>query len=373
MKDLSNISVVLPSLDPDEKLHAVIEGLLEYGFTDIILVNDGSNPQNLHYFEEEAAAHPDVIHLLHHEVNKGKGAALKNAFNWFLKNRPRAAGVVTVDGDNQHHPEDTRVCCEKMLETGKIVLGCRDFTLDHVPARSRFGNRLTSGIFKIFVGMNISDTQTGLRAIPRKELKLISTVKGDRFEYETNMLLAMKQNCIPFEEVKIRTVYIEENASSHFHPIRDSWRIYKLILAHFFRYTLSSLTSAIVDTGAYSLLSWILKAFLSGLKLTAAAGVGARAISSMLNFYLNKKLVFRSEVSTVKSMVRYYALAVPLMAAQVLLTQGVYAVLGITDDQGGLRTLIYAIVMTVLYIVSFMVQQRWVFAGRKNTEEEVNV
>ena len=55
MTDLSKISVVLPSLDPDEKLTAVIEGLLEYGFTDIILVNDGSKPENLHWFEEAAA------------------------------------------------------------------------------------------------------------------------------------------------------------------------------------------------------------------------------------------------------------------------------------------------------------------------------
>ena len=234
MKDLSKISVVLPSLDPDEKLHAVIDGLLEYGFTDIILVNDGSKPENLHYFEEEVAAHPDIIHLLHHEVNKGKGAALKNAFRWFLANRPEGFGVVTVDGDNQHHPEDTRRCCEHMMETGHLVLGCRDFTLDHVPARSRFGNQTTSAIFKIFVGMTLSDTQTGLRAIPRSDLEALTAVAGDRFEYETNMLLAMKQHGIPFDEVKIRTVYIEENKSSHFHPIRDSWRIYKLILAHFF-------------------------------------------------------------------------------------------------------------------------------------------
>ena len=75
MKDLSKISVVLPSLDPDEKLVAVIDGLLEYGFSDIILVNDGSKPENLPYFEDAAAQHPE-IHLLHHEVNKGKGAAL---------------------------------------------------------------------------------------------------------------------------------------------------------------------------------------------------------------------------------------------------------------------------------------------------------
>ena len=371
MKDLSGISVVLPSLDPDEKLHAVIEGLLEYGFTDIILVNDGSKQENLHYFEEEAAAHPDIIHLLHHEVNKGKGAALKNAFRYFLENRPEGFGVVTVDGDNQHHPEDTRRCCERMLETGNLVLGCRDFTLDHVPARSRFGNQTTSAIFKIFVGMTLSDTQTGLRAIPRTDLETIAAVAGDRFEYETNMLLAMKTNGIPFEEVKIRTVYIEENKSSHFHPIRDSWRIYKLILAHFFRYTLSRLISALVDTGAYTILSWIFKALLSGLALTAVAGIGARVISSLLNFYLNKKLVFESKVSTSKAILRYYMLAVPQMAAQVLLTQGVYTLFGIPDTATGLRTLLYAVVMTVLYIVSFMIQQRWVFAADEKAKENV--
>ena len=371
MKDLSKISVVLPSLDPDKKLHAVIEGLLEYGFTDIILVNDGSKQENLHYFEEEAAAHPDIIHLLHHEVNKGKGAALKNAFRYFLENRPDGFGVVTVDGDNQHHPEDTRRCCEKMLETGRIALGCRDFTLDHVPARSRFGNQTTSAIFKVFVGMTLSDTQTGLRAIPRADLEALVTIKGERFEYETNMLLAMKDMGIGFDEVKIRTVYIEENKSSHFHPIRDSWKIYKLIFAHFFRYTLSSIASAVVDTSVYSLLSWLLSGILSGFALTASAGVGARVVSSLLNFYLNKKLVFESQVSTSKAMLRYYMLAIPQMAAQVLLTQGVYALLGIPDTATGLRTLLYAVVMSALYVLSFVIQQRWVFASDKKAKEKV--
>jgi len=185
------------------------------------------------------------------------------------------------------------------------------------------------------------------------------------------MLLEMKRSGIPYDEVKIRTVYIEENKSSHFHPIRDSWRIYKLILAHFFRYTLSSLTSAAVDTGVYTLLGWLLKGLLSGLTLTAAAGIGARIVSSLLNFYLNKKIVFESTVSTSRAMLRYYMLAVPQMAAQVLLTQGVYALLGIPDTATGLRTLLYAVVMTVLYVVSFMIQQRWVFAAEKRVTEKV--
>ena len=368
MNELSKVSVVLPSLDPDEKLTAVIDGLLEYGFTDIILVNDGSKKENLHYFEDAAAQHPE-IHLLHHEVNRGKGAALKTAFTWFLENRPDGLGVVTVDGDNQHHPEDTRACAMRMMESSKLVLGVRDFSQPDVPPRSRMGNRITSLVFKIFVGMTISDTQTGLRAIPTRDVRTLLGIYGDRFEYETNMLLAMKERGIAFEEVKIRTVYIEENKSSHFRTVVDSWRIYKLILAHFFRYGLASIASAIIDTGLFALLSSLLHPVLSGVVLSAVPAVGARALSSLCNFFLNKKLVFNSQVSTKKAMLRYYMIAIPNMLLQAGLTSGIFALLHIPDDATLLRTAIYVVVMCVLFIATFVLQQRWVFANNSNTEE----
>ena len=372
MQDLSKISVVLPSLDPDEKLVAVIDGLLEYGFTDIILVNDGSKPENLHYFTEQAELHPE-IHLLHHEVNKGKGAALKNAFRWFLENRPEGVGVVTVDGDNQHHPADTKACAEHMMNTGHCVLGCRDFDQEDVPVRSSFGNKTTSLVFKIFCGMIISDTQTGLRALPRQALETLVNVSGDRFEYETNMLLAFKQYGMDFDEVKIRTVYIEENKSSHFRVLHDSWRIYKLILAHFFRYIGSSLLSSVVDLGLFTILTWMLGDVLQGLLLTAVATVSARVVSSLLNFFMNKLLVFRTECSTGKAMGRYFLLAVPQMLAQALLTEGVFKLFSIPTEAVALRVLIYAVVMTVLFVASYMIQQRWVFAPNKKSQEVDNV
>lgn len=371
MKELKNISVVLPSLDPDEKLIAVVDGLLEAGFGHIILVNDGSKPENLHYFEK-AAAHPQV-QLLHHQVNRGKGAALKTAFEWFLKNRPEGKGVVTVDGDNQHHPEDTLACTLEMMKTGRVILGCRDFTLPHVPARSRFGNRTTCAVFKIFCGMTISDTQTGLRAIPRHAVEIFCKVKGDRFEYETNMLLSLKEQNIPYGEVKIRTVYIEENKSSHFRAVRDSARIYALILRHFFRYTVSSILSAVVDTAAFTLLSWVLKGVLSGLVLDAVTTGSARIVSSIVNFFLNKNMVFRTGASTGRAMLRYYCLAVPILLAQLGLTHGTYRLLGIRDEQTLLRTAIYIIVMTVLYIVSFAIQQRWVFRPDAKERKDIHV
>ena len=365
MSDLSNISVILPSLDPDNKLLAVIDGLLEYGFTDIVLINDGSKPEKLHYFET-AAAHPEVT-LLHHAVNRGKGAALKTAFHYVLENRPDCAGVVTVDGDNQHHPEDTRACAENMLKTGHLTLGVRDFSQPDVPPRSRSGNKITCAVFKFFVGMTISDTQTGLRAIPRSDLETFIAIHGDRFEYETNMLLSMKAHSIPFDEVKIRTVYIEENKSSHFRAVRDSVRIYKLILAHFFKFAASSLFSAVIDEGLFLLLSAALHGVMDGFVLNAVSIVTARVISSIVNFYMNMKMVFHSSENTAKAFLKYCALAVPQLIAQLLLTHGVVTLLQIGDEQTVLRGIIYAAVMTVLFLASFFIQQRWVFAKKKET------
>ena len=368
-KETRGVAVVVPSLNPTGRLTDTVSGLLAAGFTDILLVNDGSRPETLRYFEE-ASARPGVT-LLQHEVNRGKGAAMKTAFAWLLEHRPDCPGVVTVDGDGQHHPEDAMACAAKMLREEKVILGCRDFSRPEVPPKSLMGNRITCAVFKIFCGMSISDTQTGLRAIPRRYLPALAAVAGERYEYETNMLLALKDQRIPFGETEIRTIYLDENRGSHFHPVRDSWKIYKLILAHFFRYAVSSLVSAVADTGLFGLLSALLAGVLAGTALTAAATAGARVLSSLLNFSLNRRLVFHSGAPLGRALARYYALALPLLLLQFLLTEGVFQAARIGDRQTLLRTVIYAAVMTALFIGSYMIQHRWVFASDTREERKV--
>lgn len=363
----ARVAVVVPSLNPTDRLTDTVDGLLQAGFSQIVLVNDGSRPEAGPFFEA-AASRPRVT-LLGHEVNRGKGAAMKTAFSWLLEHCPDCAGVVTVDGDGQHHPEDAMACAQKMLEEHRLILGCRDFSLPDVPPRSRMGNRITRAVFRIFCGLAISDTQTGLRAIPMEYLSRLTTVAGERYEYETNMLLALKDLGILWDEVKIRTIYLDENKESHFHTVRDSWRIYKLILARFFRYTLSSLASAVADTGLFALLSALLAGLLAGTALTAAAAIGARVLSSLLNFTLNRRLVFRSGAPLGRALGRYYALALPLLLCQFLMTEGALRAARIGDRQTFLRTAVYAGVMVVLFVASYVIQRRWVFA-RKDRKEE---
>ena len=226
---LRDLAIVLPSLDPDEKFDRVVEGLVNRGFQHLVIVDDGSAPEKQKHFEK-AAAYPQCT-VLHHGVNRGKGRALKTAFDHVRRELPELEGVITIDGDGQHLLPDIVACAERMLAEGdKVVLGCRDFDAPGVPPRSVAGNKTTSRMFRLIYGIRLSDTQTGLRAIPRSCLERFEKIEGERFEYETNMLLDMKRGGIEFVEQPIATVYDEEDYSSHYNAFKDSWRILKIML-----------------------------------------------------------------------------------------------------------------------------------------------
>ncbi|MBD5461043.1 MAG: glycosyltransferase [Lachnospiraceae bacterium] len=352
MKNL-NVTVILPSLNPDQKLELVVDGLLREGFTDIVIVNDGSDEAHMLPFSH-AAAHSEVT-VLTHEINRGKGRALKTAFSYVLENRPDTAGVVTVDGDNQHAPHDIRACALRLLEEkDKVILGCRDFDGEDVPARSRFGNKTTSTVFRLLCGIKISDTQTGLRAIPRSALPLMCRTPGERFEYETEMLFALKRNRIALTQVKIDTVYLEDNSSSHFHPVRDSLRIYGII----FKFLFSSVISFLIDYGLFTLILFLLTGHVDRTVCLFAAFFLARACSSACNYLLNKKTVFRSDTPIGRSLGKYYTLCI----LQTALSYSIVWLLGsLLSGSPYVDTLLKPIVDIVLFCASFQVQQRWVF------------
>lgn len=357
----TDVTVILPSLDPDEKFLGVVKGLVNAGFADIVIVNDGSKAENLCWFQK-AEAMPGCT-VLTHPVNQGKGRALKTAFSYVLEHRPQSQGVVTIDGDGQHLLGDIIACADAMLQRkDKVILGCRDFNAPDIPPRSRGGNKFTSGLFLVGCGIRLSDTQTGLRAIPRQYLEEMCQIKGERFEYETNMLLQMKRSGIEFEEVPIATVYEGDNGGSHFRPVVDSFKIMKLIfgfmLATFFRYVLSAGSSFVIDLGIYYIALRLMGDMAHAILI---ATVIARVISSFYNFNVNRKLVFDSQVGYGKTMVRYYGLCV----VQTLVSAGLVTVIKRAVPGGAfVATVVKACVDTCLFVISYQIQKRWVFQGK---------
>lgn len=362
--NIDSYAVILPSLNPTEKLCGVVEGLINTGFSNIILVDDGSAPEFQEPFTRLSAL-PQVT-LLRHEVNRGKGAGLKTAFAYLLEQRPDIAGAVTADGDGQHLSHDILACAEASdAHPDTMVLGFRNFDLPHVPPRSRSGNKITNGIFRILCGVVLKDTQTGLRVIRREHFAKMLEIKGERYEYETNMLLEVHSAGIGFTEVEIETVYEDNNSCSHFRPVRDSMRIYKLILAHvfrrlfrFFKYALSSCASAAIDLGVFWLLHFLLVGIL-GETATLVSTALARAISSFVNFNINKSIVFESKSGYGWAIVRYYILCV----AQILVSAGLVWLLGrlFCTSKSYVLTGLKAVVDTALFFVSYRIQHRWVF------------
>lgn len=344
--------VIIPAYEPDEKMIALLEKMQQAEIRDIIIVDDGSEGEKYQDLFRRAEMEFSCK-VLHHAVNLGKGRALKTAFNYCLNTYPELGGVITIDSDGQHKVEDMLACMEKLRENPQaLVLGCRDFKSAGVPVRSSFGNILTSKVFKYLIGVAISDTQTGLRGISASFMKRLMNIKGERFEFETNMLIETKEAGVPIEEVKIETIYLDENKSSHFHPIRDSIQIY----AAFGKFLFSSLSSSVVDLSLFAIFCEMLREQESGrISYLILATVLARICSASYNFLVNYKVVFKSEMSMGKALLRYFVLAVIQMSLSAVLVSTIYPVLG------GAELLVKIPVDVLLFLASFVIQREMVY------------
>ena len=340
--------IVIPAYQPDEKLTGVVDALIERTNFPIVIVDDGSRDDCQPLFAD--LDRRKQVTVLHHEVNRGKGAAMKTAFQYIYDHCPDAEGVITVDADGQHLPDDVlRVAEAFRSHRDALVTGSRRFT-GNVPFKSRAGNAITRFVFAISTGVKVYDTQTGLRAFSRDNIPRMLALKGDRYEYEISQLLYCCREMIPIVEVPIETVYIEDNASSHFRALRDGWRIYKMILM----FVSSSFLSFLFEYVLFLLLTWLTKSWSISLLFATAV---SRILSSILNYSLNKRLVFESDNRT--SFLRYVVLAVFIFGVHFGLLYLFTTICGIP------KWIAYIIVQLIVYPMSFVLQRKFVFVKDK--------
>lgn len=268
-----------------------------------------------------------------------------------MVNNPSLIGCITIDSDGQHTIKDMLKCIKVFLKNKKcLVLGCRDFSGDDIPFKSKFGNNLTRKVFRLCCGLIISDTQTGLRVIPREFMKDLLSIEGERFEFETNMLINSKGK-YDIKEVKIQTIYdSKENHSTHFNPLNDSIKIYKLIFKGFLKYAFSSITSFLIDVVIFSIFISILKDKLPNGYIIVSTII-ARVFSSLYNFTMNHIFVFKSNEKIKKTFIRYYILAIVQMLCSGLCVTMVNRVLTFGE------TISKIIVDTILFIISFFIKK----------------
>lgn len=341
-------AVVIPAYKPGPPLLAVVQALSE-NFHRILVVDDGSGPEYRQIFESVAQV-PGVV-VLRHEINRGKGGALKTAFRYALAEFPEIGGILTADADGQHRPEDILAVSERFEHNPTcLVLGSRAFDKD-VPWRSSVGNSVTRWVMRILVGERLKDTQTGLRAIPRDFAAKIVDLPAMRYEFEIDMLLAAREQSVPILEERIQTVYEEGNPSSHFNPVIDSMRVYFVLL----RFISVSLLTALIDNLVFFL------AYRLGAGLPGAQFAG-RAVAVLFNYVAVRSAVFHTRKAHAIAMPKYLSLVAASGSVAYL---GIHALV----ISAGVPVLWAKILVeSLLFFLNFTVQRGWVFGKQEQAE-----
>ena len=354
--------ILIPALNPDEKLLDLIQELLESSVPvqALVVVDDGSDQQAQPIFQRLADMEDERIRILHHEVNRGKGAALKTGFKYILENFPQIQGIATMDADGQH-PVDALAACIHQFEKHPqdLIIGARQFT-NQIPWRSQFGNVLTRKLVRMLTRQNISDTQTGLRVIPRSYVRQLLSFPGERFEFEFDMLLRARKFQVKITEQPIPTIYLDGNKSSHFRVVRDSVAIY----ARFLKFAMSGLISFLVDVGLFELMIVLMGKELLGERIIVATIV-SRLLSAMVNYTLNHRVVFGKQGR--QTVIKYGGLFIIQMFASGYLTDLVTGWL--QHSQGSIAPLIAKIVVDfTLFIISYQIQRDLIFKEKRGAD-----
>lgn len=344
-----NLPVLIPAYNPDESLISVIRSLIQHGAQHIIVVNDGSKAEYEPLFDKITTI--EQCHVLHHAVNLGKGRAIKTGLNYYFLTFKDAPGIVTADADGQHLAKDII----KVVETfnrnpNALVIGSRKFGKG-TPFRSLAGNVATKYVFWFSTGINISDTQSGLRCIPRHIVPAFIGMEGERYEYEMNMLISTKKYALKVIEQEISTVYLNDNKSSHFNPLIDSMKIYFLLL----RFSMSSMFASLVDFIVFAITYNISLSIMTSMII-------ARIFSVNINFIINKHLVFHTKNTYMITVIKFY------LAAVVMGSVSYFLIRTVTQHYGVNVLLSKFVIESVLFLFSFLLQRDIIFSTSSNEQ-----
>ncbi len=339
---MKKIVIAIPAFRPDKSLVQLIEALSAYEVK-IVLVNDGSGQTFDALFRTIETLNNTAV--LSHPHNRGKGEALKTAFAHILKQHPDTAGVVTADADGQHLAKDILAVANQLVkQPTHLIMGVRQFQ-GKVPLRSSIGNSLTRSVFALLLGKVLTDTQTGLRGIPLKLVQACLSIPSSGYEFELEMLILAVNAHIPINQCPIETVYENNNACSHFNPLRDSIKIYLV----FVRFAAIGAITAAIDFSIFLLCYYLSH------NLLLSEGL-ARASGGLFSFFSSKHWVFKSPKSITSELIKYTTLWLVLLSIS-------YSLLYLAISKLGMNPYLSKIaIQLLLFVISFSLQRFFVFS-----------
>lgn len=210
-------AVLIPVFNHGRTLKAVAAAASALGWP-VYVVDDGSTDGGDPDLESVAD-----LHLLRHDLNLGKGAALMTGFRAAAEN---ADWVITLDADGQHFPGDARALIDAIPAGSRpIILGRRlQMSAEGVPWTSRFGREFSNFWIRMAGGPRVSDSQSGFRIYPLPEVLQLD-VRAKRYQFEIEVLVKAAWAGMDVIEAPVGVSYPPgAERVSHFRPFMDFWR-----------------------------------------------------------------------------------------------------------------------------------------------------
>ncbi len=208
--------VLIPALNAEKSIGDIIRGCLRVT-ENAVLVDDGSSDRTGEVAREAGAS------VLRHEVNRGKGAALKTGFAYALEKG--FEGVVTLDADGQHLPGEIPKLVAARESTGAdLIIGSREHLFDQMLVRRRLANRFSAWSIAKTSGTGVTDSQSGFRFYSADLLRSV-TLKSNGFDMESEVIVRAGRGGFRVIVVPIELGFIDGVTTSHYRPLGDTLRI----------------------------------------------------------------------------------------------------------------------------------------------------
>jgi glycosyltransferase involved in cell wall biosynthesis len=223
LKAKSTTFIVVPVYNESPVIKDTISSIKSAGFSNIIVVDDGSNDDTLNIIEQTG------VLCFHHKINRGKGAAVKTGIE--AAKLQGANIIVTMDGDGQHNASDIKKLIKPIKKDQcDVVLGTRTINTNVMPLHKVIANKTGNTITWLLNGLWVTDSQSGFRAFSRQATKTINT-HSSHYEYETDVIREIKKHNLRFSEVPINVNYTEYSSKKpHRQNLTNGLKtLYKLI------------------------------------------------------------------------------------------------------------------------------------------------
>ena len=218
------VGVIIPAYNEEKTIGGLVGKVTRYVDKEVV-VDDGSGDNT----SEEAERAGAVV--LTHKNNQGKGASLREGFQWALKENLEA--VITMDADGQHNPDEIPLFLQKAEEReAGIIVGFRRMSLKNMPLVRLLTNKATSFIVSRLSGQEIPDSQCGYRLIKREVLRNVD-LETSKYDTESEILLKASKKGFKVKGIPIKTIY--SSIKSEINPFTDTLRFIRLIIRSLFR------------------------------------------------------------------------------------------------------------------------------------------